>query len=291
MPERRMRSVQDFAPGGEDLSSCQARLGFGVEVEGLSFDFPKAHAHKNQVMDKMRNGIAGLMKKHKVDVVEGEATLLPGLTVSINGETHEADNVLLCTGSSPSVPPIPGIDSGHVVDSTGILNRETLPDHLIIVGGGVIGCEFACMYASVGVPVTVLEAMPEICPNLDAEIASTLRNELAKKGVRFMLETKVESIDEKSVSFANADGSDSVEGDLVLVATGRTPNTKGLGLEELGLDIDPRGGVRVDDRGATNAPGLWAAGGHRTSLACPCRQPNGRGRGSQPDRSTGPDAL
>ena len=233
---------------------------FGVEVEGLSFDFPKAHAHKNQVMDKMRNGIAGLMKKHKVDVVEGEATLLPGLTVSINGETHEADNVLLCTGSSPSVPPIPGIDSGHVVDSTGILIRETLPDHLIIVGGGVIGCEFACMYASVGVPVTVLEAMPEICPNLDAEIASTLRNELAQKGVSFMLDTKVESMDEKSVSFANADGSGSVDGDLVLVATGRTPNTKGLGLEELGLDIDPRGGVRVDDRGATNVPGLWAAG-------------------------------
>ena len=233
---------------------------FGVEVEGLSFDFPKAHAHKNQVMDKMRNGIAGLMKKHKVDVVEGEATLLSGLAVSINGETHEADNVLLCTGSSPSVPPIPGIDSGHVVDSTGILNRESLPDHLIIVGGGVIGCEFACMYASVGVPVTVLEAMPEICPNLDAEIASTLRNELTKKGVNFMLDTKVESIDDKSVSFANADGSDSVDGDLVLVATGRTPNTKGLGLEELGLDIDPRGGVRVDDRGATNVPGLWAAG-------------------------------
>ena len=233
---------------------------FGVEVEGLSFDFPKAHAHKNNVMDKMRNGIAGLMKKHKVDVVEGEATLLPGLAISINGETHEADNVLLCTGSSPSVPPIPGIDSGQVVDSTGILNRETLPDHLIVVGGGVIGCEFACMYASVDVPVTVLEAMPEICPNLDAEVAATLREELTKKGVNFKLDTKVESIDEKSVSFANADGSDSLDGDLVLVATGRTPNTKGLGLEELGLDIDPRGGVRVDDRGATNVPGLWAAG-------------------------------
>lgn len=233
---------------------------FGVEVEGLSYDFPKAHAHKNQVMDKMRSGIAGLMKKHKVEVVEGEATLLPGLAVSINGETHEADNILLCTGSSPSVPPIPGIDSDHVVDSTGILNRETLPDHLIIVGGGVIGCEFACMYASVDVPVTVLEAMPEICPNLDPEVAAVLREELTKKGVNFKLDTKVESIDPKSVSFANADGSDSLEGDLVLVATGRTPNTKGLGLEELGLDIDPRGGVRADDRGATNVPGLWAAG-------------------------------
>ena len=233
---------------------------FGVEVEGLSFDFPKAHAHKNQVMDKMRNGIAGLMKKHKVDVVEGEATLLPGLEISINGETHEADNVLLCTGSSPAIPPISGIDSEQVVDSTGILNRETLPDHLIIVGGGVIGCEFACMYASVGVPVTVIEAMPEICPNLDAEVAKTLREELAKKGVNFKLDTKVESIDEKSVRFANAEGADSLDGDLVLVATGRSPNVKGLGLEELGLDFDPRGGVRVDDRGATNIPGLWAAG-------------------------------
>lgn len=233
---------------------------FGVEVEGLSFNFPKAHAHKNQVMDKMRNGIAGLMKKYKVDVVEGEATLLPGLAISINGETHEADNVLLCTGSSPAMPPIPGIDSEQVVDSTAILNCETLPDHLIIVGGGAIGCEFACMYASVGVPVTVLEAMPEICPNLDAEVASILREELAKKGVNFKLNTKVESIDSKSVSFANADGSDSIEGDLVLVATGRRPNVKGLGLEELGLDIDPGGGVRVDDRGATNIPGLWAAG-------------------------------
>lgn len=233
---------------------------FGVEVEGLSFDFPKAHAHKNQVMDKMRNGIAGLMKKHKVDVVEGEATLLPGLEISINGETHEADNVLLCTGSSPAIPPIPGIDSEQVVDSTGILNRETLPDHLIIVGGGVIGCEFACMYASVGVAVTVLEAMPEICPNLDAEVAKTLREELAKKGVNFKLDTKVESIDEKSVRFANAEGADSLDGDLVLVATGRSPNVKGLGLDELGLDFDPRGGVRVDDRGATNIPGLWAAG-------------------------------
>ena len=233
---------------------------FGVEVEGLSFDFPKAHAHKNQVMDKMRNGIAGLMKKHKVDVVEGEATLLPGLEISINGETHEADNVLLCTGSSPAIPPISGIDSEQVVDSTGILNRETLPDHLIIVGGGVIGCEFACMYASVGVPVTVLEAMPEICSNLDVEVAKTLREELAKKGVNFKLDTKVESIDEKSVRFANAEGADSLDGDLVLVATGRSPNVKGLGLDELGLDFDPRGGVRVDDRGATNIPGLWAAG-------------------------------
>ena len=233
---------------------------FGVEAEGLTFDFPKAHEHKNNVMNKMRDGIAGLMKKYKVDVVEGEAKLLPNSHVEINGETHEATDILLCTGSSPAIPPIPGVDLDHVVDSSGILLRETLPNHLVVVGGGVIGCEFACMYASVGVQVTVLEAMPEICPNLDPEVSASLREGLAKKGVTFNLGAKVESISTDKVSYADDSGSNELEADLVLVATGRRPNTKNLGLEELGLDIDDRGGVRVDNRGATNIPGLWAAG-------------------------------
>ena len=233
---------------------------FGVEAEGLTFDFPKAHEHKNNVMNKMRDGIAGLMKKYKVDVVEGEAKLLPNSHVEINGETHEATDILLCTGSSPAIPPIPGVDLEHVVDSSGILLRETLPNHLVVVGGGVIGCEFACMYASVGVQVTVLEAMPEICPNLDPEVSASLREGLAKKGVTFNLGAKVESISADKVSYADDSGSNELEADLVLVATGRRPNTQNLGLEELGLDIDDRGGVRVDNRGATNIPGLWAAG-------------------------------
>ena len=229
---------------------------FGVEAKGLTFDFPKAHEHKNNVMNKMRDGIAGLMKKYKVDVVEGEAKLLPNSQVEI----HEATDILLCTGSSPAIPPIPGVDLEHVVDSSGILLRETLPNHLVVVGGGVIGCEFACMYASVGVQVTVLEAMPEICPNLDPEVSASLREGLAKKGVTFNLGAKVESISADKVSYADDSGSNELEADLVLVATGRRPNTKNLGLEELGLDIDDRGGVRVDNRGATNIPGLWAAG-------------------------------
>ena len=233
---------------------------FGVEAEGLTFDFPKAHEHKNNVMNKMRDGIAGLMKKYKVDVVEGEAKLLPKSKVEINGETHEATDILLCTGSSPAIPPIPGVDLDHVVDSSGILLRETLPNHLVVVGGGVIGCEFACMYASVGVQVTVLEAMPEICPNLDPEVSASLREGLAKKGVTFNLGAKVESISTDKVSYADDSGSNELEADLVLVATGRRPNTQNLGLEELGLDIDDRGGVRVDNRGATNIPRLWAAG-------------------------------
>ena len=195
-----------------------------------------------------------------MDVVAGEAKLLPNSQVEISGEIHEATDILLCTGSSPAIPPIPGVDLENVVDSSGILIRETLPNHLVVVGGGVIGCEFACMYASVGVPVTVLEAMPEICPNLDTEISASLREGLAKKGVSFILEAKVESIRADRVSYVDDSGTNELEADLVLVATGRRPNTENLGLEELGLDIDDRGGVRVDSRGATNIPGLWAAG-------------------------------
>ena len=232
---------------------------FGVEAGSLSFDFGKAHAHKNSVMDRMRDGIAGLMKKNKVEVIEGEAKLVKG-GFSVNGESHEAENILLCTGSSPSIPPIPGIEADHIVDSTGILDNEQLPESLVIVGGGVIGCEFACVYASVGVPVTVLEAMPEICPNLDPEIAAILRKELENKGVTFLLGAKVEKFEGKSVSYNLEGESKEIESDLVLVATGRKPNVSGLGLEDIGLDFDPRGGVKVDPRGATNLPGVWAAG-------------------------------
>ena len=232
---------------------------FGVEAGSLSFDFGKAHAHKKSVMDRMRDGIAGLMKKNKGEVIEGEAKVLKG-GFSVNGESHEAENILLCTGSSPSIPPIPGIEADHIVDSTGILDNEQLPESLVIVGGGVIGCEFACVYASVGVPVTVLEAMPEICPNLDPEIAAILRKELENKGVTFLLGAKVEKFEGKSVSYNLEGESKEIESDLVLVATGRKPNVSGLGLEDIGLDFDPRGGVKVDPRGATNLPGVWAAG-------------------------------
>ena len=232
---------------------------FGVEAGSLSFDFGKAHAHKNSVMDRMRDGIAGLMKKNKVEVIEGEAKLVKG-GFSVNGESHEAENILLCTGSSPSIPPIPGIEADHIVDSTGILDNEQLPESLVIVGGGVIGCEFACVYASVGVPVTVLEAMPEICPNLDPEIATILRKELENKGVTFLLGAKVEKFEGKSVSYNLEGESKEIESDLVLIATGRKPNVSDLGLEDIGLDFDPRGGVKVDPRGATNLPGVWAAG-------------------------------
>jgi len=233
---------------------------FGVEVSDVRFNFEKANAHKMKVMDGMREGIAGLMKKRKVEVAFGQATLSQGRKVTVEEETHEADNILICTGSSPTHPPIPGIDGDNVVDSTGILELKQLPKSLVVVGGGVIGCEFACFFGSVGVPVTVLEALPEICPTLDPDLAKILRSELAKKNATFHVGAKVEKISGSEVKFSVDGESQVAQGDLVLVATGRRPNVANLGLDDLRVDYDERGGIKVDDRCATNVPGVWAAG-------------------------------
>jgi len=167
---------------------------------------------------------------------------------------------LICTGSSPTRPAIPGIDGDNVLDSTGILELEQLPESLVVIGGGIIGCEFACFFGSVDVPVTVLEALPEICPTLDPDLAGVLRGELAKKNITFHVGAKVEEISGSEVKFSVDGESQVAQGNLVLVATGRRPNVTGLGLDDLRVDYDERGGIKVDDRCATNVPGVWAAG-------------------------------
>ena len=232
---------------------------YGVRATGVEFDLTKVMARKTKVMDTLRNGIAGLMRKSKIEVVVGTAKLQAERKVEINGQIYQAKNILISTGSSPAKPPIPGCDLPGVLDSTGILNLEKLPKSVVIIGGGVIGCEFACFFGSVGVPVTVIEMLPEICPQMDKDITKNLRGELSKKNVTFHTGAKVLEITADTVRFEKEGKPESVARDIVLVSTGRMPNVKGLGLEELRLDFDQRG-IRVDDRCATNVPGIWAAG-------------------------------
>ena len=232
---------------------------YGVRATGVEFDLTKVMARKTQVMDTLRNGIAGLMRKSKIEVVLGTAKLQAERKVEINGQIYQAKNILISTGSSPAKPPIPGCDLPGVLDSTGILNLEKLPKSVVIIGGGVIGCEFACFFGSVGVPVTVIEMLPEICPQMDKDLTKNLRGELSKKNVTFHTGAKVLEITADTVRFEKEGKPESVARDIVLVSTGRMPNVKGLGLEELRLDFDQRG-IRVDDRCATNVPGIWAAG-------------------------------
>ena len=232
---------------------------FGVSVDNAVFNLEQAHQRKAKTQETLRKGIAGLMKKFKVEVVSGTAEIIDAKTVRVGDQDYQANDILIATGSSPARPPIPGADQAHVLDSSGILDVQERPESLAIIGGGVIGLEFACFFGSIGVPVTVIEMADEVCPGIDKDISKVLRDELKKKNITVHLKSKVLRIEKDSVVFEFKGEEQSAPGAMCLMATGRTPNTRGLGLEKIGLDLD-RGFIRIDEQGRTNVPGIWAAG-------------------------------
>ncbi len=241
---------------------------FGVTSEKVSYDWAAMSAWKREVVEKLRAGIAAQMKRFKVEVVEGSAEIESAGRVRVmpsGGEarTEECGAVLVATGSSPAMPPVPGAKGNPlVVDSTGLLEAAAVPKRLCVIGGGVIGVEFASLFAALGCEVTVVEMLDEIVPFMDAEQAPVLRRALRQ--VKWKLGCKVESIDGAAggatVRYAAKDGTkEAVEADLVLMAVGRRPNVTGFGAERVGLDAGPKG-VVVDERMRTNLPWVWAAG-------------------------------
>jgi len=191
---------------------------YGVTASEVKFDLATAMGRKREVIETLRKGIAGLMKMNKVEVVKGEARLVSSREVQVGEQRYRGANILIATGSSPARPPIPGIDNACVYDSTRLLELDTLPERLIVVGGGVIGCEFACFFGTLGIPVTVIEMLPEICPAVDAEVAKLLRQELGKRNITFHLGARVLSIGEGSVTFAAGGKEEICSASHVLVA-------------------------------------------------------------------------
>ena len=239
---------------------AQHGAAFGVEVERAVFRLEQAQARKASVQTKLRAGIAGLMKKCKVEVVKGEAALEAPGRIRVGDRSFDGKNILIATGSRPAKPPIPGASLPHVVDSTAMLGIAKLPGRFVVIGGGVIGLEFASFISLLGKPVTVIELLPEIGGPIDAELAKGLREELQAKGVTFQLGAKVTGIGADAVQYTAADGKPgSAPADLVLMAVGRVANVEGLGLDKAGVVYD-RKGIQVDDQGRTNVPGIWAAG-------------------------------
>ena len=237
---------------------------FGVNAGELTFDYAKIIERKNAVAKQLSNGVAFLEKNHGVTVFASHATLADRNTVELaNGEILKCDHLIVATGSSPTRIPVPGVDLPGVVDSTGLLNMTTCPKHIIIVGGGVIGVEFATFFYRLGVPVTIVEMLDRVLGPLDKDITDFVEAELKRCGVELVLGVRVESIEPGlKVNYAAVkDGTKgSVEGDVVLMAGGRTPNTKGIGLEKLGVHMDRKGFVDVDGLCRTNVPGIYAIG-------------------------------
>ena len=238
---------------------------YGIFGENIRFDFDKIMARKNKVVRKLVAGVEGKMKANRVTVVKGDAQILgrnaEGISVSCNSETYTGANLLICTGSEAFVPPIPGItEAGSIIlTNREILDLKELPKSLVIVGGGVIGMEFASFYNSLGTQVTVVEMLPEILGGLDGEISAMLREIYVKKGININLQAKVVQIDGHKVIFEKDGKTETVEGDKILVSVGRRPVIEGFGLENLGVELF-KGGIKTDEKMRTNIPNVFAAG-------------------------------
>lgn len=238
---------------------------YGVFAENVSFEYEKIVARKNKVVRKLVSGVRTKMKANHVTVVEGDASIIgrddKGIEISCNGDSYRGANLLICTGSEAFVPPIPGIsEAGDIVmTNREILDLKEQPKSLIVIGGGVIGMEFASLFNSLGSKVTVIEMLPEILGNNDFEISGMLRDIYAKKGIEFNLNAKVVKVDGTKVVFEKDGNTDTVEGDKILMSVGRRAVTQGFGLENLNVEL-AHGGIKVDEKMRTNVPNVFAAG-------------------------------
>ena len=245
---------------------------YGVYVNDPSFKYDEIVARKNKVVKKLVGGVKAAMKGNKVEVVAESATIQgrdsEGIKIEAGGNVYAAKNLLICTGSEAAVPPFPGLkEAGDVI----VTNREILemterPEELVVIGGGVIGMEFAAFFSTLGTKVTVVEMLPKILGPLDDEISDMLQKQYEKKGVQFCLRCKVTGIEGNTVVYEDPEGKVCrVSGDKILVSVGRRANLQGFGLENIGVELalNPAGrpyGIKVDEKMKTNVPGVYAAG-------------------------------
>ena len=245
---------------------------YAVNVPEVSFDLSKIIVRKQKVVRKLVLGVKGKLSAHNVSVVTSEATVIDKNHIRCGEETYECENLLLCTGSETFIPPILGMDSVPYWTHRDALDNKELPVSLVIIGGGVIGMEFASFFNSLGVQVTVIEMLDEILGGMDKELSAMLRAEYTKRGIKFMLNTKVVSVmqqvqdDDESkqsliqVNYETADGPGSVIAVKLLMSVGRRPVTKGFGLENLNLEKTERGSIRVNEQMQTSVPGVYVCG-------------------------------
>ena len=247
--------MYDHATGGKK---------YGITAGEVSYEYKKIMDRKTKVVRKLVGGIKMKLEACNVTVVRGEAMIERGdaqaIVVGCEGQSYEAKRLLICTGSEAFVPPIPGVEGNAAV----VTNREMLalaeaPASLVVIGGGVIGMEFASYCNSLGIPVTVIEMLPEILGGMDKEVSEMLRGIYAKRGVKFCLQCKVTAVDGNTVHYVDAEGNaQQCEGDKILVSVGRRPVLKGYGLENLAVDVER--GIKVNGVMQTSLPNVYAAG-------------------------------
>lgn len=242
---------------------------YGFSFENLNLDYSVAVQRSRKASDRLTRGVGFLMRKNKIDVHMGEAKLTGKGTLTVTGEDgqsseHKANNIVIATGASASLIPGVEIDGERVVTYLEAILQEKLPASVIIIGGGAIGVEFATIWESYGVKVTIVEMLPHLVPLEDEEISTELEKAFGKRKINFLTGTRVEAIESTKkgvqVKVSGEKGEQSLEAEQALVAIGWRPNSKDIGLEELGVELDEKGFIQVDDRLATNVEGIWAIG-------------------------------
>jgi dihydrolipoamide dehydrogenase len=242
---------------------------FGFEVEGLKLDYAAAVRRSRQVSDRLVKGVAFLMKKNKVEVRMGSGRIEGAGRLTVTGadgtkSTLSASHIVIATGARPAVLPGVTVDGERVLTYREAILQERLPKSVVIVGAGAIGLEFATVWEAYGSQVTLVEMLPRIAPLEDEEVSKELAKAFGKRGIRALAGTKVESVEVRKtkvkVVVSGEGGSQTLEGDQVLLATGFKPNSQELGLEAAGVKLDARGFVEIDERMATSVPGVWAIG-------------------------------
>ncbi|MCA9837477.1 MAG: dihydrolipoyl dehydrogenase [Trueperaceae bacterium] len=237
----------------------------GIELGSIKLDLKSMLARKDKVVRANTDGVAFLMKKNKISVYQGTGEIISAGQVTVHGKEGdtelECDKIIIATGSS--VASIPGVspDGELICTSNEAIDFQEVPGHLVVIGGGVIGLELGSVWKRLGAKVTVLEYFESILPGMDSEIAKEALKLFKKQGLEFHLGARVKGVssDGKSCT-VEIDGKDSVTCDRVLVATGRKPNTEGLGLEKMGLEQDKRGSILVNDQFETSVKGIYAIG-------------------------------
>ena len=230
----------------------------------FDIDFNRILSRKENVVGQLRDGVAALLKRAKVNVVEGMASFKDQFTVTVNGEDYDAEHIIIATGSRSKSLPIPGADKEWVLDSTKILDIDYVPESLVIVGGGVIGMEFASIFSTLGTKVTVVEYMKQILPPFDSDIAKRLKQAMGKQGVDIVTGAAVKSLEQDYdynivVKYESKGKECEVTATNVLMAVGRAANVEGLNLEAAGVDYSARG-IQVNDNMQTNVDHIYAIG-------------------------------
>ncbi|HDD62673.1 MAG: dihydrolipoyl dehydrogenase [Chloroflexota bacterium] len=241
---------------------------FGISFDNLQLDYAAAVKRSRRVSKRLTKGVEFLLKKNKISLFTGSAEFVDANTLKVTGaegeEQIKADNIIIATGARPFIIPGVEVDGKQVVTYKEAILQETLPKSVVIIGAGAIGVEFATIWNSYGVPVTIVEMMDRVAPNEDPEVSAELEKSINKFGIKTLTTSKVSKVetlpDTVNVSVEGPNGEEVLSADQVLLAASFIPNSNNLGLENIGVDLDRRGFIEVDDRMATNVPGIWAIG-------------------------------